>query len=123
MFYGSAHELTEKNQSPMKTRRNLVEGYPPAAENAARSMPKRTNLSDSGSEVARREKKRLETSFGEWLKFSLVHLCLGLVALVVAYEVAQFILGSCQGYSGVAAFERSIFGQHLNWWSVDPLRC
>ena len=53
----------------------------------------------------------------------LVRLAVGLLAILTAYELAQFVLGSCQGYSGVAAFERSIFGQYLDLWSVDPMRC
>ena len=53
----------------------------------------------------------------------LVRFAVGLLAILTAYELAQFVLGSCQGYSGVAAFERSILGQYFEFWSVDPMRC
>ena len=73
--------------------------------------------------MPRREEERLQASIGTRLEFWIVSLVLGLFAIVVAYELAQFALGSCQGYSGVAAFERSIFGQYLELWSIDPLTC
>lgn len=93
------------------------------AKDAARPMTKQPLLSNSGSGVPQGKKARLRASFGTRPEFLLVHLAIGMAAIVAAYEVAQFILGACQGYSGAAAFERSIFGQHFELWSVDPMKC
>jgi hypothetical protein len=46
-----------------------------------------------------------------------------ILAAFAAYEVTQFALGSCQGYGGTGAFERSLTGGHLRLWSIDPLTC
>ena len=86
-------------------------------------MPKRPLLLKSGSGVPRREMERLQASIGTRLEFWIASLAVGLFAIVAVNDLAQFALGSCQGYSGVAAFERSIFGQYLELWSIDPLTC
>lgn len=49
-------------------------------------------------------------------------LLLGVIAAGAVYELTQYALGACQGYSGVAAAGRSI-AAHLGVWSIDPLTC
>jgi hypothetical protein len=55
-----------------------------------------------------------------WLKLGLV--ILGGFAAVAVYELSQYALGACQGYSGAAAAQRSI-AAHFGLWSIDPLTC
>lgn len=64
---------------------------------------------------------RLQTSASPRVR--MVLLLTGIIVMLAAYELAQYALGACQGFSGAGAFERSIAGNYLGLWSVDPQSC
>jgi len=86
-------------------------------------MPKQPLLSKRGAGQPSVPSGAVEGVHRQPPQFMLLRVTLGLLAIMAAYELVQFALGSCQGYSGVAAFERSIIGQYFELWSVDPMRC
>ena len=94
-----------------------------ALKGAADPRSKHTLSSKHNAELPL-EHEGADKDFGQiWPLFLFLRLAIGLLALLAAYEMAQFILGACQGYSGVAAFERSIIGYHFGGWSIDPMAC
>ena len=103
--------------------RHLREAHLVAAGGAAGPMPKQPLLSKRGAGQPSVPSGAVEGVHRQPPQFMLLRVTLGLLAIMAAYELVQFALGSCQGYSGVAAFERSIIGQYFELWSVDPMRC
>jgi hypothetical protein len=86
-------------------------------------MPKQPLFSKNNAELPLVRAGAVENARRLRAHVLFVRLAVGLLALLTAYELAQFGLGACQGYSGVAAYERSILGQHFEFWSIDPETC
>ncbi len=57
------------------------------------------------------------------LKIRILAVMLVVVLVLATYEGGHFYLGSCQGYGGAQAFNRSIAGRVLGLWSIDPMTC
>lgn len=69
------------------------------------------------------QRPQLRGSQGVGFKSKMLAATLAVVLVLAAYEFTQFVTGSCQGYGGVGAFESSLAGQALGFWSIDPLNC
>ena len=107
----------------MLTPRHLYEVNFVAPKGAAGSRSEQTLSSKHNAELPLEREGAVEDVRQLWPQFSFLRLAVGLLVLLAAYELAQFVLGACQGYSGVAAYERSIIGQHFEFWSIDPVTC
>ena len=94
-----------------------------APRGAAGPLPKQPLTSKHNAELPSPHAGAGKDGRQLWPQFSFLRLAVGLLVLLAAYELAQFVLGACQGYSGVAAYERSIIGQHFEFWSIDPVTC
>ena len=86
-------------------------------------MPKQPLLSQRKTNLPSIQEEGVEDTRRLLPRALFARIALGLLTLFVAYELAQFVIGACQGYSGVAAYERSLLGLHLGIWSIDPLTC
>jgi hypothetical protein len=75
----------------------------------------------AGPSPANASLQRLQAAAGR--RARIVLLVTGVIGMLAAYELTQYALGACQGFSGAAAFERSIVGNYLGLWSVDPQSC
>ena len=107
----------------MLAQRHLCEVNFVAPKGAAGSRSEQTLSSKHNAELPLEREGVVKDVRWMWPLFFFLRLAIGLLALLAAFEMAQFILGACQGYSGVAAYERSIIGYHFGGWSIDPMAC
>ena len=63
-------------------------------------MPKQPLLSKNAAELPLVQEGSVEDVRRLRPQVLFVRVAIGLLALLIAYELAQFVLGACQGYSG-----------------------